>query len=96
VVLKLAKSGLTGAEAIARAAHSAGGVCLFGCMMETRIGIGAALHLAVALGENIVPLLDLDGHLLTNDSGLLAGGFTQDGDVLRVNANGAGLDLSVL
>ncbi|MBC7809091.1 MAG: hypothetical protein H7145_23390, partial [Akkermansiaceae bacterium] len=77
VVLKLAKSGLSGAGAIARAAHAAGGVCLFGCMMETRIGIGAALHLTIALGEKIVPLLDLDGHLLTDDIGLLSGGLIQ-------------------
>lgn len=91
VVLKLAKSGLSGAEAIARAAQSAGGICLFGCMMETHIGIGAALHLTLALGEKIVPMLDLDGHLLTNDSGLLEGGFTQERDVLKILSNEHGL-----
>ena len=32
--------------------------------MESRIGIAAALHLAVALGSDIVPYLDLDGHML--------------------------------
>lgn len=94
VVLKLAKSGLTGAEAIARAAYASGGVCLFGCMMETRIGIGAALHLTIALGDKIVPLLDLDGHLLTDDSSLLRGGFTQEGDILAVKSSMTGLGLT--
>ncbi len=96
VVLKLAKSGLSGAEAIARAAYEAGGVCLFGCMMETHIGIGAALHLAVALGEKIVPLLDLDGHLLTNAEAMITGGFTQVGDVLTIDPQVGGLGVSVM
>ena len=96
VVLKLAKSGLSGAEAIARAAHSAGGICLFGCMMETHIGIGAALHLTIALGEKIVPLLDLDGHLLTDDSSLVTGGFIQEGSMLTVESSKPGLGITVL
>ena len=95
VVLKLAKSGLSGAAKIAWATQEAGGVCLFGCMMETRIGIGAALHLAVALGEAAVPMLDLDGHLLTNDAALLAGGFTQTADALEVAPETAGLGVFV-
>ena len=96
VVLKLAKSGILGAAKIARAAHDAGGVSLFGCMMETRIGIGAALQLSVALGESVVPLLDLDGHLLTNDGGLVAGGFAQVGDILTVDETAHGLGVTVL
>ncbi len=96
VVLKLAKSGLSGAAEIARATHAAGGVSLFGCMMETRIGIGAALHLAVALGEKIVPLFDLDGHLLTDDSALLAVGFSQERDTLLVNPAASGLGITVV
>ncbi len=95
VVLKLAKSGLSGAAVIARAAGDAGGTCLFGCMMETRIGIGAALHLALALGEALVPYLDLDGHLLVNDSAHVMGdGFSQTGDVLRADPRAPGLGLS--
>lgn len=94
VVLKLAKSGLSGTEAIARATFAAGERCLLGCMMETRIGIGAALHLALALGETIVPDFDLDGHLLVNDTARVAGsGLYQSDDVLRADANAPGLGL---
>jgi o-succinylbenzoate synthase len=95
VVLKLAKSGLLETRRIAEAAHRAGGRCLFGCMMETRVGISAALHLAVALGPDVVPYLDLDGHLLVNDDGLVVGGVTRSGDVLYVDSDTAGLGLRV-
>ena len=95
VVLKLAKSGLSGTVAIAEAVRDAGGTCLFGCMMETRIGVGAALHLALTLGESVVSGLDLDGHLLVNDSAYVWGdGLSQTGDVLRADPRAPGLSLS--
>jgi L-alanine-DL-glutamate epimerase-like enolase superfamily enzyme len=93
VVLKLAKSGLSGAAAIARTARAAGGRCLFGCMMETRVAVGAALHLALALGADAVPFLDLDGHLLVDDRAVVSGGFSQAADTLRVDPDAAGLGL---
>lgn len=96
IVLKLAKSGLVETAEIARVAHQSGGKCLFGCMMETRIGITAALHLAVALGSDIVPMLDLDGHMLVNDSELLSGGLTQAQDMLSISPTVAGLGILVL
>jgi L-alanine-DL-glutamate epimerase-like enolase superfamily enzyme len=64
-------------------------------MMETHIATGAALHLALALGEETVPLLDLDGHLLVNDQAILTGGFTQQRDVLQVNPAEAGLGVQL-
>ena len=94
VVLKLAKSGLSETRHMAETAHKAGGSVLFGCMMETHIAIGAALHLAAALGGDIVSRLDLDGHLLVNDSALLIGGFTQERDVLYL-ADEPGLGIKV-
>ena len=94
VVLKVAKSGLSGARAIARAAEAAGGQCLFGCMMETRVAVGAALHLALALGAGERPLLlDLDGHLLVDDGACVEGGFLSRGDVLEIDPRAAGLGL---
>jgi L-alanine-DL-glutamate epimerase-like enolase superfamily enzyme len=94
VVLKLAKTGLSQTRAVARAVCDAGGVCLFGCMMETRVGIGAALHLALALGKTLVPHLDLDGDLLVDDASLVTGGPARDGDRLRVRADVPGLGVS--
>lgn len=95
VVLKMAKSGLRDTTEIARTVYEAGGTCLFGCMMETRIAVGAALHLSLALGPSIVPMLDLDGHLLVRDEELLTGGLTQIRDVLRVDKNAPGLGLTL-
>ncbi len=91
VVLKIAKAGLSGVAAIARAAQAAGGRCLFGCMMESRVAIGAALHLALALGAAVTEL-DLDSHCLVDDTSLITGGLRQEGDVLIApDAPGLGL-----
>jgi len=95
VVLKLAKSDPLTVVDIGLTVHVYGGMCLFGCMMETHIGISAALHAAIALGSGIVPMLDLDGHLLTNDAGLVNGGFTQEGDVLTVAEGVVGLGVTL-
>lgn len=92
VVLKLAKSGLFGAAEIARVVDAAGGKCLFGCMLETRIAIGAALHLVLALGP-LVTGLDLDGHLLVDDAALVTGGLRQNADTLIVDPAAPGLGL---
>lgn len=96
VVLKLAKSGLTGAYEIAQTVAAGGGKCLFGCMMETRVGIAAALHLTLALGPEIVPMLDLDGHLLVNDEANVQGGPHQTRDTLAIDPTSSGLGLTVL
>ncbi|MDX1933369.1 MAG: dipeptide epimerase [Capsulimonadales bacterium] len=94
VVLKIAKSGIAETLAIGRAVRDAGGVCLFGCMMETRVAISAAVHLAVALGPEIVPFLDLDGPFLVDDSRLVRGGIRIDGDILRVSETDPGLGVA--
>jgi len=60
--LKLMKSGgLRGAQQLAHIAEAAGMPCQMGCMIETRIGITAATHLALAEGN--IRFADLDGHL---------------------------------
>jgi L-Ala-D/L-Glu epimerase / N-acetyl-D-glutamate racemase len=65
--IKLMKSGSLGeARAIARIARSSGIGAMIGCMDESRIGIAAALHFALATEG--VERADLDGHLdLRND-----------------------------
>lgn len=95
VVLKLAKSGISETRRIAEATYKAGGRCMFGCMMETRIAIGAALHLTLALGPEVVPMLDLDGILLVNDEDLLDGGVTETGALLRASADAPGLGVTL-
>ena len=60
VVVKLAKSGgLSGARALIDAAHCLGLKVMLGCMVETRLAVGAAAHLAP-----LVEFADLDGPLL--------------------------------
>jgi L-alanine-DL-glutamate epimerase-like enolase superfamily enzyme len=95
LVLKLAKSGIVATRRIAGVARDFEVPCLFGCMMETHLGIGAALRLAIALGSEVVPYLDLDGHLLVDDSAEVSRGFVQERDILRLDpkAIGLGVDL---
>jgi L-alanine-DL-glutamate epimerase-like enolase superfamily enzyme len=66
--------------AIATIAEAAGVQLMWGCMDESRIGIAAALH--AALASPATRYLDLDGSLdLARD--VADGGFTVDGGVLR-------------
>lgn len=92
VNLKLSKSGgIRGAQQLARMAEAAGMPCQMGCMIETRVGITAATHLALAEGN--IAYADLDGHLeLAADP--CRGGVMTGGGVNRVS-HGAGLAISV-
>ncbi|MEM4728160.1 MAG: dipeptide epimerase [Thermoplasmata archaeon] len=62
VNLKLMKSGgLRRAFQMARICEAAGMPCQMGCMIETKLGITAATHLALA--DSSIAYADLDGHL---------------------------------
>jgi len=62
IVVKVMKSGgLTGACTLIAAARARGLKVLLSCMIESSLGIAAALHLAALCDQ-----LDLDGHLLLN------------------------------
>ncbi len=77
VNLKLAKSGgLLRAFEIGRAAQSAGLLLMVGGMVETRLGMTAASHLAAALGGVAFPDLDT-AWLLAEDP--FVGGYRADG-----------------
>ncbi|MEO7095440.1 MAG: dipeptide epimerase [Polyangiales bacterium] len=77
VNLKLAKSGgPLAAFAIGRAARAAGMPIMCGGMVETRLGMSAAAHVATALGG--VEFVDLDtAWLLADDP--FTGGYSADG-----------------
>jgi L-alanine-DL-glutamate epimerase-like enolase superfamily enzyme len=85
--IKVAKAGLVGALQIIAIARAAGLKLMIGCMLESLVGIGAALHLACGTGA--FDYLDLDSHVLI---GLKPTGlpFAQDGDVLRVDPHTPG------
>lgn len=59
--LKLAKSGLLGAQRIAAVARAAETDLMVGCMLESGVGLHAAAHLVAGLGG--VSHVDLDGNV---------------------------------
>ena len=77
VNLKLAKSGLLGALETAAVARAAGLGLMIGGMVETRLGMGTAAHLAGALGG--FSEVDLDTPLLLAGADRISGGYTYDG-----------------
>src|SRR3954468_8175460 len=80
VNLKLSKSG--GVRAGQKAApllDAAGKACMIGCMMESRLGLTAAAHLASAMGH--FKFFDLDSaHLLASDP--ILGGMRYEKDMV--------------
>ena len=74
VNLKLAKSGLLGAFETAAVARAAGLGLMIGGMVETRLGMGTAAHLAGALGG--FSEIDLDTPLLLAGADPISGGYT--------------------
>lgn len=59
--IKLMKSGIVEAMDIAAIARSANIGLMMGCMLETRLGLGCAVHLVAGLGS--FDFIDLDPHL---------------------------------
>ncbi|MGO1199812.1 MAG: dipeptide epimerase [Brachybacterium sp.] len=91
--IKLAKTGgLRGALEIADIAREAGMECMVGAMMEPRISITAAAHLAIA--HPAITMIDLDPPAWFT-SAAPRGGFVQDGAWLRL-CGGPGLGLELL
>jgi L-alanine-DL-glutamate epimerase-like enolase superfamily enzyme len=62
VNVKLMKSGLSGALSIIRIAQAANRRLMIGCMIESPVGLSAAL--ALACGTGAFDYVDLDGHVL--------------------------------
>jgi L-alanine-DL-glutamate epimerase-like enolase superfamily enzyme len=73
------KSGLSGAMEIIAMCRKAGVTLMLGCMLESHIGIGAAVHLACGTGA--FDYLDLDAPLLLKED-IAHGSFTLRRDVL--------------
>ncbi len=91
--IKLMKcGGIRPALAIATIAETAGMTLMWGCMDESRIGIAAALH--AALASPATRYLDLDGSLdLARD--VADGGFVLEDGFLRPT-DGAGLGVTLI
>lgn len=92
VNIKLSKSGgIRAARKAAAVVEAAGKSCMIGCMMESRLGLTAAAHLASALP--IFRFFDLDSaHLLAEDP--IQGGIRYEGDMVHVShAPGLGVEV---
>ena len=90
VNLKLVKSGgFEGCVAIAQAARRHGLKLMVGAMVETRLGITAAAHLAAAVGGVDYPDLDT-AFLMATDP--FVGGYVSDGPMMTLTGGG-GFDL---
>ena len=90
VNIKLMKcGGLTNALRIASAAEIYGVECMLGCMLEAKISVNAAVHLACA--RDIITKIDLDGPVLCSEDPVL-GGAVFDEKTVTVS-DGAGLGI---
>ncbi|MGB9620656.1 MAG: enolase C-terminal domain-like protein, partial [Armatimonadota bacterium] len=89
---KIQKAGMIGALEIKSICRAAGLDLMFGCMLESRIGQSAAVH--IACGTCAFSVFDLDSDLLLADQPF-KGGVERRGATLRVlNRPGLGCEVS--
>ncbi len=75
--IKLMKcGGLYNALKIATAAELYGVECMIGCMLEAKISVNAAVHLACA--KSIITKIDLDGPVLCSEDPILGGSVFEE------------------
>ena len=90
--IKVMKAGgLLRAQEIATIAQAANIGCMLGAMLETKIGMAAATHLAIS-HPNIL-YADLDGHFDLAEDPTIGGVDTRDGRNYISDDPGTGLEL---
>ena len=90
VNIKLMKcGGLYNALKIASAAEVYGVECMIGCMLEAKISVNAAVHLACA--KQIITRVDLDGPVLCSEDPILGGAVFNEKDITVSNEPGLGI-----
>ena len=88
--IKLMKcGGLYNALKIASAAEIFGVECMIGCMLEAKIAVNAAVHLACA--KNIITKVDLDGPVLCSEDPILGGAVFNEKIITVSDAPGLGI-----
>ncbi len=88
--IKLMKcGGIYNALKIASAAEVFGVQCMIGCMLEAKISVNAAVHLACA--KNIITKVDLDGPVLCSEDPILGGAVFNEKDITVSDAPGLGI-----
>ena len=90
VNIKLMKcGGLYNALKIASAAEVYGVECMIGCMLEAKISVNAAVHLACA--KKIITKIDLDGPVLCSEDPILGGAVFEEQRITVSDAPGLGI-----
>ena len=74
---------------IASAAEVYGVECMIGCMLEAKISVNAAVHLACA--KQIITRVDLDGPVLCSEDPILGGAVFNEKDITVSNEPGLGI-----
>ena len=90
VNIKLMKcGGLYQALRIVSAAEIYGVECMIGCMLEAKISVNAAVHLACA--KQIITKIDLDGPVLCSEDPILGGAVFNEREITVSNDPGLGI-----
>ncbi len=88
--IKLMKcGGLYNALKICTMAEVYGVECMIGCMLEAKISVNAAVHLACA--KKVITKVDLDGPVLCSEDPILGGATFQEKDITVSDAPGLGI-----
>ena len=90
VNIKLMKcGGIYNALKIASAAEVYGVECMIGCMLEAKISVNAAVHLACA--KQIITKIDLDGPVLCSEDPILGGAVFDEQNITVSDDPGLGI-----
>ena len=71
------------------AAEVYGVECMIGCMLEAKISVNAAVHLACA--KQIITKIDLDGPVLCSEDPILGGAVFNEREITVSNDPGLGI-----
>lgn len=90
VNIKLMKcGGIYNGLKIASAAEVYGVECMIGCMLEAKISVNAAVHLACA--KQIITKIDLDGPVLCSEDPIIGGAVFNEKDITVSDEPGLGI-----
>ena len=88
--IKLMKcGGLYNALKICTMAEVYGVECMIGCMLEAKISVNAAVHLACA--KKVITKVDLDGPVLCSEDPILGGALFNEKDITVADSPGLGI-----
>lgn len=90
VNIKLMKcGGIYNGLKIATSAEIYGVECMIGCMLEAKISVNAAVHLACA--KSIITKIDLDGPVLCSEDPIIGGAEFKEKEITLPNYSGLGI-----